>query len=92
MVAAEFVKRDAGKRGAHFESRETFGFCGVFASLKKQRAEAAAGPIGMNKKGANFCGIDRRVKKFGFADGGVVAAKERFTFAPAAARGDNLFI
>jgi len=90
LVAAEFVERDAGERGAHFELGEAGGFGGVFAGFEEQSAEAAAGPIGMDEDGADFGGVGGGIEKVGFADGGAVAAEEGFAFAPAAA-GDDCF-
>ena len=89
MVAAEFVERDAGEGGAHFEFGEAGGFGGVFAGFEEQSAEAAAGPIGMNEDGANFGGVGGGIEKVGFAEGGVVAAEEGFAFAPTAAGDDG---
>src|SRR5256885_10140548 len=89
LVAAEFVERDAGEGGAHFEFGEAGGFGGVFASFEEQSAEAAAGPIGMDEDGADFGRVGGGIEKVGFAEGGVVAAEEGFAFAPTAAGDDG---
>ena len=89
FVATEFVERNAGEGGAHFEAGEAGGFGGVFAGFEEQSAEAAAGPIGVDENGADFGGVGSGIEKFGFADGGVVAAEEGFAFAPAAAGDDG---
>ena len=91
LVAAEFIERDAGERGAHFEAREAGGFGGVFAGFEEERAEAAASPIGVDEEGADFCGIEFGIEEFGFADGGVVGAEKSFAFAPTAAGDDDDF-
>jgi hypothetical protein len=90
LIAAEFVERDAGEGGAHFEAREAGGFGGVFAGCEEQSAEAAAGPIRVDEDGADFGGVQSGIEKIGFANGGVVAAEEGFAFAPTAA-GDDYF-
>ena len=91
LVAAEFVERDAGEGGTHFEFGEAGGFGGVFAGFEEQSAEAAAGPLWMDEDGADFGGVGGGIEKFGFANGGVVAAEERFAFAPTATGDDGFF-
>src|SRR6266404_9135518 len=88
-IAAEFVERDAGERGAHFEASEACGSGGVFASFEEQSAEAAASPVGVDEDGTDFGAVGGRIEKFRFANGGVVAAEEGFAFAPAAAGDDG---
>jgi len=89
LVAAEFVERDTGEGGAHFEFGEAGGEGGVFAGFEEKSAESAAGPIGMDEDGADFGGVGGGIEKFGFADGGMVAAEEGFALAPAAAGDDG---
>lgn len=91
-VATEFVERDTSERGTHFEAGEAGGFGGVFAGFEEECAEAAASPIRMDEDGADFCGVVVGIQEFGFADGGVVGAKESFAFAPAAAGDDGFCI
>ncbi len=91
FIAAEFIERDAGERGAHFEAGETSGFGGVFAGFEEKRAEATAGPVGVNEEGADFCGVGFGIEEVRFADGGVVGAEKSFAFAPATAGGDYFF-
>jgi hypothetical protein len=91
VVAAAIVEEDTSKGGTHFEAIETGGFGGVFTSFEEQSAEAAAGPVGMYEKGADFCGVGLGIEEFGFTNGRVVAAEESFAFAPTAAGGDDVF-
>jgi len=91
FVATEFVERNAGEGGAHFEAGEAGGFGGVFAGFEEKRAEAAAGTIGMDEEGADFGGVDGGIEEFGFANGGVVAAEKSFAFAPSAAGSNGGF-
>src|SRR5882762_7348841 len=50
----------SGQRCPHFEAGKTGRPCGVFASLQDQAADAAARPIRVNEKSANFRGIVER--------------------------------
>ena len=93
-IAASLVEQHSGEGCAHFEAGKTGGKGGVFASLEDHRANTAAGPGWMDKKGANLGGFMLRVKQCGLAARPLVAAIERFSFAPTAAaydqRGDGI--
>ena len=60
----------------------------VLAVVEDESAEAAAGVMGMDEDGADFCGVDGGIKESCFAAGAVVAAEESPAIAPAAAAGD----
>jgi len=85
VIAAGEVERDTGEGGSHFKTGKAGGACGGLAGVEDFAAEAAASPIGMNEEGADLGGVDSRIEKVWFADGGVVAAEEGFAMAPAAA-------
>lgn len=83
-VAAMAVKRDSGESGTHFEAGEALCEGGLFAVVKEEGSDAAAGPVWVDEEGSDFGGVDGGVEEFGFADGGLVASEEGFAFAPAA--------
>jgi len=61
----------------------------LLAMAEDERSEAAAGVIGMNKDGADFCGVGGGIEESRFAAGAVITAEESPAIAPAAAAGDN---
>jgi hypothetical protein len=70
---------------------EARGLRGCFDMGEDERAEAAAGEIGMDEDGADFGGVDGWVEEVGLADGGSIAAEEGFAFRPASAGGEDCF-
>jgi len=88
-VAFDAEELCPGERGAHFKTLKAGGAGGVFAGVEEERADAAAGPGGMDEEGANLCGVVARVEKSVFAPGPAVAAIEGFAFAPTAAADDD---
>ena len=87
-IAAREVERDAGESGSHFKAGETGGTCGGFAGCEDFGSDAATGKIGMDEEGAYFGGVGFGIEEFGLANVGVIRAKQRFAFAPAAAAGE----
>src|SRR5216683_4084705 len=81
----------AGQSCSHLEASKPGRFCDVFASLQDQTADAAARPIRVDEKGADFRGIAERVQQRLFAARPMVAAVKRFALAPAAAADDDAF-
>ena len=88
LVSAQSVEGDPGEGGAHLEAMESGHAGGVLAVLEEEGAETAAGEVGVDKDGADACGIGSGVEGGGFAAGAVIAAEEGLAEAPAAAAGD----
>ena len=61
----------------------------ALAVMEDESAETAAGVMGMDEDGADFCGVASGIEEGRFAAGAVVAAEEGPAIAPAAAAGDN---
>ncbi len=89
LVTTSEIKWNAGEGSSHFEAGEASGAGGGFAGFENCGADAASRPIGMDEKGADFCGIAGWIEKIVFADGRVVAAEEGFAMAPAATAYDD---
>src|SRR5262249_5084061 len=87
----EFIERHAGERGAHFEASEAGGFGSVFTGFEEKRAEAAAGPIGVDGEGADFSGVGGGSQKLTVTGGGRGTADKSFASAPGAACGYDGF-
>ena len=88
FVAAHQIERNAGEGGSHLKTGEPGRTGSGFAGREDFAADTAAGEIGMNEEGANFCGVGFGIEELGFADLGMVGAEEGFAFAPAAAAGE----
>ena len=82
LCAEEF---GPGEGGAHLEACKARGTGGIFTSLKELAAHPLPRPVRVDEEGANLGGIALRVKQSILASGPMVAAVERFAFAPAAA-------
>ena len=61
----------------------------VLAVVEDESAEAAAGVMGMDEDGADFCGVASGIEEGRFAAGAVVAAEEGLAIAPTAAAGED---
>ena len=61
----------------------------ALAVMEDESAETAAGVMGMDEDGADFCGVDGGIEESCFAVGAVVAAEESAPVAPTATAGDD---
>eukprot|EP01031_Cornospumella_fuschlensis_P048745 gene48744-59685_t len=85
------VEGFAGEGGDHDDLAKASVSDGGFAGLQQQAADAAAGPAGMDKEGADARGVTSRIEVVVLALAIAIATVDGLSAAPAAA-GDELVL
>ena len=68
---------------------EAGGLRGGLHMCEDERAEAAAGEVGMDEDSSDFGGVNFWIEEIGLANGRPIAAEEGLAFGPSAAAGEN---
>jgi hypothetical protein len=89
LIPPSLIQSHTRQRRAHFEFLEARRQGSGFAGFQHFRADAAAGPAGVDEKGSDFRGVARRIEERVFAARAVVGSEQGFALAPAAAGDDG---